>query len=363
MMISRGEAKRVLFINPFGIGDVLFTTPVLRLLKESDPGIYIGYWCNERVADILKNHPYIDQIFALSRGDIKKIYHQSMFKGLAASMGIARRIKKEKFDIALDFSLDDHYSYVSRKIGIKRRIGFNYKLRGRYLTDKLDLEGYSGKHVVEHYLDLLKFLDIQPKVQGLELFVPDEDSKEAGKLLVTYGIKEGDLVIGVAPGAGASWGKDAEFKRWPPVKFARIADKIVDNFKAKIVLLGDESEKPIADTISGFMRNKPVDLVGKTSLVELAAVISRLKLLISNDGGPLHMAVALGIKTVSIFGPVDELVYGPYPEGKKHIVVTHEIQCRPCYKKFRLPECKRDKVCITAVSIEDVYQSVRGLLA
>lgn len=362
-MISRGEPRRVLFINPFGIGDVLFTTPVLRLLKEAHPDTYIGYWCNERVAAILKNHPDIDRIFALSRGDIKKIYRQSLFKGLAASMDIARRIKKEKFDIALDFSLDDHYSYVCRRIGIRRRIGFNYKNRGRFLTDKLDIEGYSGRHVVEHYLDLLRFLDIQPKAQGLELFVPEEDAKEAGKLLAAYGIGEGDLVIGVAAGAGASWGKDAAFKRWPPVKFARIADKVADTFKAKIVLLGDESEKPIADTISGLMRHKPVDLAGKTSLGELAAVISRLKLLISNDGGPLHMAVALGIRTVSIFGPVDEKVYGPYPEGKQHVVVTHEIQCRPCYKKFRLPECNRDKVCITAVSIEDVYQSVRGLLA
>jgi ADP-heptose:LPS heptosyltransferase len=111
------------------------------------------------------------------------------------------------------------------------------------------------------------------------------------------------------------------------------------------------------------MRNKPINLTGKTTLEEFSAVLSRLRLLVTNDGGPLHMATALGVKTVSIFGPVDERVYGPYPDSDKHLVVTNEIQCRPCYRKFRLPECVRDKVCINAVSIEDVYQSVRRLLA
>lgn len=361
-MISKDDSPRILFINPFGIGDVLFTTPAIRSLKEAFPGSFVGYWCNERVEAVLKNNPYINTIFALSRGDLKKISRQSKIKAAGSLFGLLGKMRKERFDISLDFSLDHRYSLVSKFLGIKKRIGFNYKNRGKFLTDRLDLEGYSGRHVVEYYLDLLKFLDIDPVSRNLELYIAQEDKEKAWQKLSGYGIKDSDLIIGIAPGAGASWGKDAAFKRWSPQKFARLADKIADAYPVQIVLLGDESERGIADVITGVMRNKTIDLVGKTTLEEFASLISTLKLLITNDGGPLHMAVARGVKTVSIFGPVDEKVYGPHPPSNNHIVVTNEIQCRPCYQKFRLPECARDRVCITAVSVEDVYQSVRRLL-
>lgn len=361
-MISRDEARRVIFVNPFGIGDVLFTTPAIRAFKDAVPDSFLGYWCNERVAGILKNHPHIDKIFPLSRGDIKKLYIKSWLGGISSSLDLKRNIKKERFAISIDFSLDDYYSKISKSAGIKKRIGFDYKNRGRFLTDKVLIDGYSGKHVVEYYLDLLKFFGITPKSKRLELFIPEDDAQKAKETLASYGIKDGDLVVGIAPGAGASWGKDASLKRWPPQKYAKVADKIADTFAAKIVILGDGSEKPIADTITGMMRNKAVDLIGKTSLEGFAAILSRLNLLVTNDGGPLHMAVALGVKTVSIFGPVDDKIYGPYPPNDDHIVVTHEVQCRPCYQKFRMPECTRDKVCVIAVSIEDVFQSARRLL-
>jgi lipopolysaccharide heptosyltransferase II len=358
-MISRDDASRVIFVNPFGIGDVLFTTPAVRAFKEQFPESFIGYWCNERVAEALKSNPHIDKVFSLSRGDIKKL---PWLEGLSRSLSLKRELKKEGFKVAIDFSLDDYYSKIAKSIGIGKRVGFKYKDRGRFLTDKVDIEDYSNKHVVEHYLDLLKFFQIQPKAKNLELFVSEEASQKAKKTLAACGIGEFDLVIGIAAGAGASWGKDASIKHWPPPKFARVADKIIDTYKAKVVLLGDSAEQPISQTISGLMRNKPVDLTGKTTLEEFAAIIGRLRLLVTNDGGPLHMAVASGVKTVSIFGPVDESVYGPYPPSDDHIVVTHEVQCRPCYQKFRLPECMREKVCIKAVSAEDVYQSVRRLL-
>jgi lipopolysaccharide heptosyltransferase II len=362
-MTSKDESPRILFINPFGIGDVLFTTPAIRSIKEAFPKSFIGYWCNERVEAALKANPNIDTIFALSRGDLKKISQESKIKAAGTLFALLGKIRKECFDVSLDFSLDHRYSLVSKFVGIRKRIGFNYKTRGRFLTHKIDLEGYSDKHVVDYYLELLKFLDIKPSSRALELFVPEKDREEAGRLLASFGIEDSDLIIGIAPGAGASWGKDAAFKHWPAIKFARLADKVADTYKAKIVLLGSDAERPIADTIFGAMRNKPINLTGKTTLEEFSAVLSRLRLLVTNDGGPLHMATALGVKTVSIFGPVDERVYGPYPDSDKHLVVTNEIQCRPCYRKFRLPECVRDKVCINAVSIEDVYQSVRRLLA
>lgn len=112
--------KKFLLINPFGIGDVLFTTPVIRAIRDSYPDGSIGYWCNERVKDILKDNKNIDFVFALSRGDIKRMYRQSRLKGIYRFFSLLRSIKKHRFDIAVDFSLDHRYSLLAKILGIKK---------------------------------------------------------------------------------------------------------------------------------------------------------------------------------------------------------------------------------------------------
>jgi len=354
--------KKFLIINPFGIGDVLFTTPVIKAIKEADFQNSVSYWCNERVREVLVNNPNIDKIFALSRGDLKKIYQESTFQGASRFFSLLQQIKKERFDVALDYSLDHRYSLIAKILGIKKRIGYNYKKRGRFLSDKIDLNGYSKKHIVEYYLGLLKFVDILSKNKNLDLFVSEHPLTRIRNILRYEGIKENDPIIGIAPGAGGSWGADAKLKHWQPLRFAELADKIIDNFGAKVLILGDASERNIADIIVAAMKNKPVDLVGKTTLGELVAAIKSSRLLVTNDGGPLHMAVALGIKTVSIFGPVDEKVYGPYPVSPSHIVIKKDLPCRPCYKQFRMPLCDRDRECIKAISVDEVFAAVRRIM-
>jgi len=354
--------KRFLIINPFGIGDVLFTTPLVRAIKNSYPGSLIAFWCNERVKGVLKNNKNIDKIFALSRGDIKRISKQSRLAGTKRFLNLFSGLKKERFDISFDFSLDHRYSLISKILGIKRRIGFNYKRRGRFLTDKIDIDGYHSKHVVEYYLDLLKFIDVEPKNKNLELSVPDGDKVKIKNILGDQGINDKGLIIGIAPGAGASWGQDAALKHWPAVSFAQLADKIKSELGAKIILLGDEREKAIAETIVKAMKSEPIDLVGRTSLEDFVAIISNLHILVTNDGGPLHIAVALRVKTVSIFGPVDDEVYGPYPTSDRHIVVKEDLTCSPCYQRFRMPACSRNRECINSISTQRVFEAVRRLL-
>lgn len=354
--------KKVLIINPFGIGDVLFTTPVIRAIKEEYPDSFIGYWCNLRVKPLLVSSFGVNKVFALSRGDIKKLYQDSFFSGLWNSLKLTLALKKAHFDICLDFSLDHRYSLFSKIIGIRKRVGFNYKGRGRFLTDKIDINGYNNKHVVEYYLDLLRLLKIEPKDRFLTLSVPIANEIKAKNILSGAHLEESDLIIGIAPGAGGSWGKDAGYKHWPALKFAQVADKLALEFKARIVLVGDETENSIADVIVNTMRNKPVNLVGKVSLDILPALIKNFNLFITNDGGPMHMAVALGVKTVSIFGPVSEVVYGQYPESRNHVVLKWNGECRPCYKNFRMPVCDKDKECLKAISVDLVFEAAAGLL-
>ncbi len=356
------KGVNILIINPFGIGDVLFTTPVVESLKKAVPESDISYWCNQRVADILRDNPAVKRVFALSRGDLKKVFQESKAEGMRRLFSLYSVIKKGKFAICLDFSLDHRYSLLAKLAGIKKRIGFNYKKRGRFLTHKIAIGGYSGKHMIEHYLGLLAFLDIKPSVKQMALNVNADSRIKVKQIFSRLGIRDDKNIIGIAPGAGASWGKDAAFKHWPAAKYAQLADRLIEELKAQVVILGDATERAITDKLLDCMHNHPFDLCSRTSLSELTAAIDRLSLLITNDGGPLHMAVARGIKSVSIFGPVDESVYGPYPPSGKHLILKSDISCRPCYNNFRLNPCEAQRRCIEGLEVNTVFEAVRRLL-
>ena len=203
------------------------------------------------------------------------------------------------------------------------------------------MKRYHDKHVVEYYASLLSLIGISAKTLKPELFVAAGSKSRARSLLERGGVQPRDTVIGIVPGGGASWGKDAGFKHWPEIRFAHLADRIMDELKAKVVIIGDPAERALVEVIIKLMRNKPLDLVGRTNLSEAAGVIEHCDILVANDGGLLHMAAALGVRTVALFGPVDEKTYGPYPLDANHIVVTRQIPCRPCYRNFRLPLYKK----------------------
>jgi lipopolysaccharide heptosyltransferase II len=356
--------SKFILVNPFGIGDVLFTTPLLTSLKEDNPSHQVSYWCNERVSELLATNPGIDKVFALSRGDLKRLFRQSKLKGVKKSLGLLAALKRERFAAAFDFSLDHRYGLLLKLAGVKKRFGYDYKRRGRFLTDSIRLSGFGNRHIADYYLDLLKLAGIKPASRRLEVFLSGAEQRRAGEILASYAVTKSDTLIGLAPGAGASWGKDAALKHWPAARFAELADRLTDYFKAKVLIFGDDAERPLANKLISQMKTKPIDLAGRTSLKEFASLIGRLQLLVCNDGGPLHLAVALGVKTVSLFGPVDERVYGPYPASPKHkVIINRQIPCRPCYQDFRLPVCRNQRRCIEDIDVEEVFQAVKAAIA
>ena len=351
---------KILFVNPFGIGDVLFTTPLIRTLKNKGHLIY--YWCNERVADILKHNKAIEAIFTLSRGDLKRIFKTSASEAIKRAIDVIRAVKRERFDIALDFSLDYRYSLLLRILGVKRIAGFDYKGRGRFLTDRIKIDSFKDKHMVAYYSMLLGFIDKSMAAgERMELFTGEEEKKWADGFLTGKGVKNDDVLIGIAPGGGASWGDSAFRKHWPKEKFAYVADSLISKDKCKVILFGSERETDICNFIFDRIENNVINLCGKIGLGEFAAVLERCKIVITNDGGPLHMASALGIKTVSIFGPVDKRVYGPYPLSGKHITVKSNVKCRPCYKNFRYPLCE-NRVCLDSIEPSEVVKAAKSLI-
>lgn len=354
--------RNALFINPFGIGDVLFTTPIVHTIKDALPDIKLGYLCNRRTAPILENNHFIDWIFVYERDEFENLVGNSCLSWAKKYFEFLNQIKRKRFDLALDFSLNSQYGFFSWYAGIKTRVGFDYKARGWLLNKKMKLAGYEDKHIVEYYADLLKLIGLDLKYRRLELYLKQEDIEWAEDFLNKSKINRTDLLVGIVPGAGASWGKDAYIKHWPAENFSALSDKIIENYKAKLIIMGDLPEVAIVKKIINNTHHEIIDATGKTNLGQFAALLNKMNLVVTNDGGPMHIAVALGIKTVSIFGPVDDRVYGPYPRTTEQVVVSKGLICQPCYHRFRMPECKTNRECITSLSVEEVYPYVERFL-
>jgi len=354
------KQKRFLIVNIFGIGDVLFTTPLVRNIKENCPDAYIGYVCNKRARTVLDNNPCIDRLFIYERDDYYDAYKESKIGWIKKGIEFYKELKKEQFDVVIDLSLNSYFSFFTWSLGIKERIGFNYKNRSPYLSKKIAIKGFEKKHVTEHYLSLLEKIGIPVLQKKLEVMISEQDQAWTLKSLNQNGINDKDLVVGLVPGGGASWGKDSKYRRWDPKKHAKLADKIIEKFSAKIILLGDQSEFDLGQDVINNMNQKPIDLIGKTTIGQYLALLSKCQLVVVNDGGPLHMAVAAGAKTVSLIGPVDRIVYGPYPPDN-HVVITSDIACRPCYRRFRRADC--DHVgCLNQITIDEVFSEVAKTL-
>lgn len=354
------RVKRILIINPFGIGDVLFTIPLIRNIRLHAPDAFIGFILNSRTAPLLRGNPLINKIHVYERDEYLRAYKQSKADFLKMVFRTLKDIRREHYDVVLDLSANSVASFLMLLIGIPLRIGYRYKNRSRFLTHPVLLEGFEGRHVIDYHLDLLKFLDVPVTDKTLEIQISPEDIQWAKNIIRQNMGPAAGTCVALVPGGGASWGAEAVIKRWPTEKFAQVADKIVENFSAPIILLGDENEKSLTAKIAGTMRHKALDLGGKTDLGQMAAVLSCCALVILNDSGPLHLAVAVGASTVSIFGPVDEVVYGPFPPAR-HRVVTAPVACRPCYRRFRRARCEHIS-CIRGIEVEDVYRAAEQTL-
>jgi lipopolysaccharide heptosyltransferase II len=345
---------KILIINPFGIGDVLFTTPLISHLRNLYPDAFIGYVANRRAADIVQSNPKINQVYVYERDEFKVDLIPSWLK-------FFKDIKSGGFDMVFDFSLNSTFGFFSLVCGIPKRMGYDYKGRGRFLTHKIILKGYEGRHIIEYYLDLAKFIDNSTVLSpAMELVIDQNHQQWAKAWIKAAGIVLNQPMVAIIPGGGASWGKDAALKRWPASQYALLMDKIVAKSKATIILMGDLKEQSLAQELARHSSYPIYDAVGKTTLLQMAALLKLCSVVIVNDGGPLHMAVAAGVKTVSIFGPVDPVLYGPYPLGN-HRVVSKGLACQPCYRQFRKAACSHLS-CLNQLSVEEVFNQVERSL-
>lgn len=354
--------KRILVINTFGIGDVLFSTPMLKVLKANMPHASIDFICNKRCQDILVNNKNINEVIVFEKDEFREAFRKSKVEFIKKICQFIQKIKQKRYELAMDLSLGYRASLLFKLLGIKRRIGFNYRNRGKFLTDKIDMEGFDKKKVPLYHMDLLKALDIDiPKGVFPEVFASEEDDRWARDLMLKLRLED-KFIIGIAPGGGRSWGSDSRYRRWPVSNFAHVADKLMDKFGIPVLLFGDKDERKLCVAMQRIMHNKSVDMAGKTNVSQFMSLVKRCGLILCNEGGPLHIAVALGIPTASIFGPVDEIIYGPCTaDASKHAIITDRRKCSPCYSKFKHKKCDT-LICLESISEDKVFNTVSGLL-
>lgn len=354
--------KRILIVNPFGIGDVLFTTPLIANLKAAFPDSYIGYVCNARTKDILLNNPAVNKVFIYEKDKFRRLWRRSKIACIRKFFKFLHSIGKKKFDCAFDLSLGQEYGFFLWLIGIRTRIGYDYRKRGIFLTKRIKLEGYASKHIVDYYCDLARLLGIEPKQKDLEFPIDEKYLQWAADYLDEHEVGEDEIFIGLMPGGGASWGSDAYKKQWPAHRFADLGNQIVDKFRARLILFGDGSEYALCNQVASLIKDDCIMACGDTTLSRFAALLKRCTLVICNDGGPLHIAVSQGVKTISIFGAVDPLVYGPYPKNGDNVVITKDLPCQPCYKKFKMEQQCSYLECLSTIETSQIMHAVTGFL-
>jgi ADP-heptose:LPS heptosyltransferase len=351
--------KRVLVVNPFGIGDVLFSMILVEALRKALPedGV-IGFVCNERVEGLVRLNTSIDRTFTFNRGLMDRLWRKHPILCWIKAKGLLDLIRAERFDTMIDLSLGRQYALFAALVGIRKRVGFDFRGRGIFLNRKKKITGYVDAHAADTQLGLLDLLDV-PYEHGrarIPINVHDFSKNEVAAALRKRGFFDSDSVLAVAPGGGRSWGENARYKQWAPERFA----EVVNAQGRKVILLGDKSERALLERTAALI--KPLSFVACGEPFEIVgALLLRSKALLCNDGGIMHLANALGVPTVAAFGPVDERVYGPYGTDVPHEVLTESVACRPCYKDFRFPPCAHDRRCLDLLPAERAIRALEKI--
>ncbi len=346
--------RRVLIVHPYGIGDLLFVTPVLRALRLIPSVEKVDMLLGSRTDVVVRANPHVDEIFSID----KDLFHrQTPLRNLREMYRLGTTLRKNRYDLMIDYSLRREYAFWARTyLGIRRSAGFDYKGRGCFHHLRLPLpDGFSGKHVTEYYCDLAEAAGVTVEDRWMEFYLSEEVRREA------RGLVAGRKILTVSPGGGDSWGKDAHFKRWPVAYFSDLIRRISGEVRIdEVFILGSPSEKPLAQELRALLNLPARDLTGEIGLELAAAVMKESVLFVGNDGGLVHMARALETPLIAFYGPVDPAVYGPYPVSAAAAALFKDgLGCRPCYRKFRYDSSCRHLRCLTDLTPEEVMAQLK----
>jgi len=341
--MSMLRAKRIVVFNVNWLGDVLFSTPVIRNIRRNFPESYLACIVPSRCYQVLRDNPYLDEIIIFDEKD--------RHRGMLEKLKFVKLLKSKNFDTAFLLHRSFRRALICRLAGIRERIGHYTRKRGFLLTKSFKPPVRDSIHRIDYYLDIIEKAGLKVEDRFTDFYFRQEDVRFVEDFLSKKGIRENEFLVGINP--GGNW----QPKRWPREYWAILADSLIDKFHARVFIFGAQSDLKEATAIAGQMKNKPIIAAGILSLKQFAVLAKKLDLFITGDTGPLHIANSVGTKNIiAIFGPTDPEITGPFPA--KNAVVIHKWQgCKiPCYN-FK---CK-DNLCMKAVTPQMVMEEVETL--
>jgi lipopolysaccharide heptosyltransferase I len=337
--------RKILIIRLSSIGDVIHCTPVAKALKTAWPDCQIAWLTGEVCADLIKYNPYVDECIIWSRERFEKHCRKYEFKEAWNMWGdLMARLSTRQFYAVLDIHGLFLTGLIASKIKSERRIG---------LKDARELNSFfmketvkpSGRHMTERYISILEPLGIFADGNDMTLVVPDKEKDFATRFLRQAGVRAGDRLAVLVP--GTTWPS----KNWAPESFAKTIALIAGDFKS--IICGGIAEMEIGKEIESMVNGSLINAIGKTNLLEMAAILERASVVVAGDTGPLHMAAALKVPTVVIFGPSDPNCYRPL--GNDSIALFHKQQCSFCHKQ----NCPMGRgSCMKSVLPEEVAMAI-----
>lgn len=332
--------KNILVVNVNWIGDVIFSTPVFRSLKEKYPEARVVCMGIPGVVPVLKACPYVDDIIVYDeKGKDRWLWNK---------VRLIFKLRRYHFDIAFLLHRSWTRAFLVYLAGVKIRIGYDLKDLGRLLTQKVELP-QDDVHRSDYYLNIIESYGILVNNRLTEIVPSDLGRRRLQDLLLKEGILPEEFLVVV--NTGGNW----DLKRWPKESFSVLIEKIITDLGIKVVIPGASKDQDLAHEIKEHLDVEPVVLAGRTDLDQMFALMERADLVISSDSGPLHIASSVGTTTISIFGPTRPEITGPRGRGKS-IVLMKDVGCnaRACYQL----DCP-DNQCMKSVTVGEVFDKVR----
>lgn len=347
--LDRKPIERIVVRGTNWVGDAVMTIPALRQLRRLFPDAHITLATRAWAEGLFADSDFLDDL---------QVHEGSGLRSVVQQVG---QWRKRNFDLAILLPNSLETALVASLARVPLRIGYATDGRQALLTHPLALpEWRETKHEVFYYLKIVaelewlikhqqSFLETQPDGS---LEVSEARKSRARDSLCARGVVEDKPLVAICPGS-----INSRAKRWPTERYAALADRLINELGAQVLLVGSNAEAEVSLEVSNQMRNQPLTLTGQTDLAELVATLSLVDLLVTNDTGPAHIASALGRPTLVIFGPTNPLTTRPFsPFGE---ILREPPDCAPCM----LRDCPIDHRCMTAITPDDVFERARALLA
>jgi len=331
------------------VGDAIMALPALRAVRAKWPEAEISVLARPYVADIYRGQKVADRLIPYDpRGE---------HRGWQGRERLARELRAERFDLAILFQNAFDAAWLAWRAGIAQRVGYARDGRSLLLTQAIAVPqaGEIPAHEQFYYLELLHRAGWTGKPRGEEfiaLEVSEEQRRRASLFLLEAGARP--QAPRLAIGAGASYGSA---KCWPPERFAAFANGLAAGFDGDVILFGTAAEQSVAEAIIAGMKRAPINLTGRTAIAELPGLLSQCHLFVGNDSGAMHVAAAVGLPVVAVFGPTDPL--GTAPVTPRFSLVQEKPYCSPCF----LRRCPTDHRCMKAIAPEAVTAAAQTWLA